>query len=150
MAFHAQQDPISSAGKTPCLGGQGQATVDVVYPMIASTLEARYDSSPCIDRGQNIVCIHDKATRHEGGGAGRNDDGSANGLLVTEEGVEYTLTAADRHAVCFLAGQGAKAGVLIRGAGESPGRWLQAGTTESPVDKRLIGYPYENVPHFCR
>lgn len=43
--------------------------------------------------------------------------------------------------------RGFKVGMLIRGTGESPGRWLQAGTTESPVDKRLIGYPYENVPH---
>jgi len=118
IAFHAQQDTISSGAVTPCLGGQGQATVDVVYPQIARTLEARHDSSPCIDRGQNIVCIHDKATRHQGGGDSRNDDGGGNGLGVAEEGVQYTLTAGDRHAVCFMAGQGAKAGSIAAAAAE--------------------------------
>lgn len=28
----------------------------VVYPAVARTLEARHDSSPCIDRGQNFIC----------------------------------------------------------------------------------------------
>ena len=87
IAFHAQQDPISSEAVTPCLGGQGQATVDVVYPQVARTLEARHDSSPCIDRGQNLICIHDKATRHQGGGDSRHDDGGGNGLGVAEDGV---------------------------------------------------------------
>lgn len=73
----------------------------VCYPSIARTLEARYDSSPCIDRGMNIIYIHDKATRFQGGGDTRNNDGSGNGLGVSEDGVEYTLTAADRHGVCY-------------------------------------------------
>lgn len=30
---------------------------DIVYPEIARTLAARHDSSPCADRGQNIICI---------------------------------------------------------------------------------------------
>ncbi len=120
IALHAQQDPISSEAVTPCLGGQGQATVDVVHPQIARTLEARHDSSPCIDRGQNIVCIHDKATRHQGGGDARNDDGGGNGLGVAEDGIQYTLTAGDRHAVCFMAGQGAKAGSIAAAAELSP------------------------------
>lgn len=30
---------------------------DVVYPNVARTLAARADSSPCIDRGQNVVCV---------------------------------------------------------------------------------------------
>lgn len=32
-------------------------TPDIVYPEIARTLAARHDSSPCADRGQNIICI---------------------------------------------------------------------------------------------
>lgn len=29
---------------------------DVVYPEIARTLAARHDSSPCVDRGYNVIC----------------------------------------------------------------------------------------------
>ena len=32
-------------------------TPDIVYPEKARTLAARHDSSPCADRGQNIICI---------------------------------------------------------------------------------------------
>ena len=35
----------------------GNTVPDVVYPEIARTLAARHDSSPCADRGQNIICI---------------------------------------------------------------------------------------------
>lgn len=53
--------------------------------------------------------LHDKSTRFQGGGASRKDDGSANGLCISGENAMYTLTSADRHAVAFMAGQGAKA-----------------------------------------
>ncbi|MEA5144526.1 MAG: DNA cytosine methyltransferase, partial [Candidatus Limiplasma sp.] len=139
IAFHAQQDPISSEAYTPCLGGQGQATVDVVYPLVARTLEARHDSSPCIDRGQNLICIHDKATRHQGGGDTRNDDGGGNGLGVAEDGVQYTLTAGDRHAVCFMAGQGAKAGSIAAAEELSPTlKGCPSGLNTAPS----VVYPY--------
>lgn len=32
-------------------------TPDTVYPEIARTLAARHDSSPCVDRGQNVVAL---------------------------------------------------------------------------------------------
>lgn len=35
----------------------GNTVPDVVYPEKARTLSARHDSSPCIDRGQNVVAI---------------------------------------------------------------------------------------------
>ena len=35
----------------------GNTVPDVVYPEKARTLAARHDSSPCIDRGQNVVSI---------------------------------------------------------------------------------------------
>lgn len=80
MAVHLTQDPTVMNGKTPCITAgnpkTGQATVGVVIP------------------------IADKATRYKGGGDGRNDDGSANGLGVGEPGdPANTLTASDRHAV---------------------------------------------------
>jgi DNA (cytosine-5)-methyltransferase 1 len=102
------------------MGEGGANNSAVVYPQVARTLEARHDSSPCIDRGQNIVCIHDKATRHQGGGDSRNDDGGGNGLGISTDGIEYTLTAADRHAVAFMAGQGAKAGSIAASETVSP------------------------------
>lgn len=80
MAVHLTQDPTAMTGKAPCITAgnpkTGQATVGVAIP------------------------IADKATRYKGGGDGRNDDGSANGLGVGEPGdPANTLTASDRHAV---------------------------------------------------
>lgn len=52
--------------------------------------------------GENVLihAIHDKATRHQGGGDTRNGDGSGNGLGVSKPHEPmYTLTTADRHAV---------------------------------------------------
>jgi DNA (cytosine-5)-methyltransferase 1 len=46
--------------------------------------------------------IHDKATRFQGGGKGRKNDGSANALLVGKEGdPAHTVTTCDRHAVAY-------------------------------------------------
>jgi DNA (cytosine-5)-methyltransferase 1 len=46
--------------------------------------------------------IHDKATRFQGGGKGRKNDGSANALLVGKEGdPAHTITTCDRHAVAY-------------------------------------------------
>lgn len=53
-----------------------------------------------------VIPIADKATRYKGGGNGRNDDGSANGLGVGEPGdPANTLTASDRHAVAYAIGR---------------------------------------------
>lgn len=40
-----------AAGKRTAAGAERSA-----YPAVARTLIARYDGSPCIDRGQNIIC----------------------------------------------------------------------------------------------
>lgn len=49
--------------------------------------------------GQPIP-IHDQATRHAGGGDGRNNDGKGNGLGIGSPGDPMnTLTAGDKHAV---------------------------------------------------
>lgn len=73
-AFHLTQDPISMK-ISPCLTqgnpNAGQATIGVVIP------------------------IADKATRYQGGGNTRNDDGASNGIGVGDEkSPSYTLTYA--------------------------------------------------------
>ncbi|CAM0108502.1 DNA methyltransferase [Vibrio phage 234P10] len=47
-----------------------------------------------------VLALHDKATRYQGGGDTRNGDGSGNGLGVSNPNDPmYTLTTGDRHAV---------------------------------------------------
>ena len=80
-AFHLTQDPISMK-ISPCLtqgnSSAGQATIGVVIP------------------------IADKATRYQGGGNTRNDDGASNGIGVGDEkSPSYTLTSADKHSVAY-------------------------------------------------
>lgn len=80
-AFHLTQDPISMK-ISPCLTqgnpSAGQATIGVVIP------------------------IADKATRYQGGGKTRNDDGASNGIGVGDESSpSYTLTSADKHSVAY-------------------------------------------------
>jgi DNA (cytosine-5)-methyltransferase 1 len=70
---------------------------------IAGSLTARHDSSPCADRGQNVVAqpipIHDQATRHAGK-RGEHSDGKGNGLGIGQPGDPApTLTKGDKHAV---------------------------------------------------
>lgn len=104
-------DAERSAGETSGCGLTG------CVPKVARTLTARADSSPCVDRGQNIIAIpiNDKATRYNGGGPTRNEDGAGNGLGIGEPGDPApTLSCGDRHAVAvsagFIGGMGAKAG----------------------------------------
>ena len=104
-------DVERSAGST-----SGCGLTDCI-PKVARTLTARADSSPCVDRGQNIIAIpiNDKATRYNGGGTTRNEDGAGNGLGIGEPGDPApTLSCGDRHAVAvssgFIGGMGAKAG----------------------------------------
>lgn len=81
---------------------------------IAKTLQAG-GVDPTCNQGGNVIIepamytIHDKATRSQGGGATRHDDGAGNGFGVQDNGKMFTLDTSTRHAVCFKAGQGAKA-----------------------------------------
>ena len=127
-------EPRSVSGNPTESGAQGKRPAGAVeggtYPAVARSLTARYDGSPCVDRGLNIICanpwdgraeaaartvvipINDKATRYEGGGDTRKNDGAGNGLGVGKDGDPApTLTSADKHIVAaFKSGQGAKAG----------------------------------------
>lgn len=79
-------------------GGNCTAQGPCVYEDIQATLKAS---------GPHAVAyaalpIHDKATRFQGGGKGRKNDGSANALLVGKEGdPAHTVTTCDRHAVAY-------------------------------------------------
>jgi DNA (cytosine-5)-methyltransferase 1 len=86
---------------------------------IAGSLTARHDSSPCADRGQNVVAqpipIHDQATRHAGK-RGEHSDGKGNGLGIGQPGDPApTLTKGDKHAVAQP--------VAMRESGQ--GYWMQ-------------------------
>lgn len=68
-------------------------TSDVVYPYVARTLTAEHDASPCIDRGQNMLCY----------AAGFSDalrEKAQGGMGYTEEGVP-TLRAGDVRSVVY-------------------------------------------------
>lgn len=49
---------VASEKVTPTLGSEagGNSVPSVCYPQVARTLTAEADASPCIDRGQNVVC----------------------------------------------------------------------------------------------
>lgn len=47
---------VAETLRTPCGGDSTKANL-VVYPVVSRTLTAEHDASPCVDRGQNIVCI---------------------------------------------------------------------------------------------
>ena len=49
------QDDVFYALTNPGNGGRSQSRM-VCYPSMARALTARHDSSPCVDRGQNVVC----------------------------------------------------------------------------------------------
>ena len=89
-----------------CLNAGGMGRVD--YESESFVIHGTQD--PCTasvafalgrnNGGENVLCIHDKATRHKGGGETRNGDGAGNGLGVSKPNDPmYTLTCGDRHAV---------------------------------------------------
>lgn len=82
-------------------------------PAVARTLECRYDSSPCIDRGQNCIALDgDKLKPREDQRKG------GNGFGINEEGAGYTLTGVvsmaqnTRDEVRIVGGDGSIAGAL--------------------------------------
>ena len=73
-------------GRRP--GGNVLQTLEFLSPSLKST-ESLY-----------VIPIHDKATRHKGGGDTRKGDGAGNGLGIGKSGdPSPTLTAGDRHFV---------------------------------------------------
>lgn len=115
-------------GNLPCVlhaagfkAGQSMAGGIGWQDECAATLSAQCSGTEptvcvCYDARDNgdgktapTICIpiNDKATRWQGGGASRNADGSGNGLGIGANGDPFpTLTAGDRHAVCYSIGNG--------------------------------------------
>jgi DNA (cytosine-5)-methyltransferase 1 len=94
---HPQSSRIYDAdGVYPCLSSNASGGLNrqaVCYPAIARTLEHRYDSSPCIDRGQNVICLQ----------ANGIDCADAAGCKGSgwRENESYTLNTVDRHGVVY-------------------------------------------------
>lgn len=106
--FHPTQDPSSGGGqavavRTANTGAnghgvadevshtidqvQGQAVVATQYGSVCGSLTARHDSSPCADRGQNVVAFTQN-TRDEVRQI--NGDGRIVGALSAESGMKQT------------------------------------------------------------
>ena len=104
----------SEPGEAPREGTSGAAAAGT-YPAIARSITARYDGSPCIDRGPNIVfCL-------QGNGIDRAETAGCNGRGWKED-VSYTLNTIDRPAVCaaFKLGNGERAQSIGYAEEQSP------------------------------
>lgn len=102
---HGSQDPIVSSHHAHALGRDdyetetfvvhGKATSEANLSDVTMSITASYGATKPL-----VLALHDKATRHQGGGDTRNGDGSGNGLGVSNPNDPmYTLTTGDRHAV---------------------------------------------------
>lgn len=104
----------SEPGDAPREGTSGAAAAGT-YPAIARIITARYDGSPCIDRGPNIVfCL-------QGNGIDCAETAGCNGRGWKED-VSYTLNTIDRPAVCaaFKLGNGERARSIGYAEEQSP------------------------------
>ena len=89
--FHPTQDPICSSDGSAHAMGTGSkggcsshAIAATQYGGVCGSLTARHDSSPCADRGQNIVAIQERAICE-------NPQAGPDGVGVRDDGVSYTL-----------------------------------------------------------
>ncbi|MFM1752268.1 MAG: hypothetical protein RL119_1230, partial [Actinomycetota bacterium] len=127
IAFNARQDPDSWEGRTGPLDTDGStqavAQPTTQYGAIAGSLTARHDSSPCADRGANVIA--QPIAAFKGG------QGSGAGGIGYSEHVAPTLPAADG---------GNRTPTLMNG---------MAVRRLTPVEcERLQGFPdnYTNIP----
>lgn len=98
-----------------------------VYPNAARALTARYDGSPCVDRGPNLVCLQGNMI---------DRDVKQNGSGIAERETMFTLNATDRHGVCcaaFTSGQGAKANGIGWAEEQAPTLRTDGGLSAMPT-----------------
>lgn len=97
------------SGDSERSGAEREETAGAVgggaYPTVARSLTQRYDGSPCVDRGPNIVMQNAEQSRDsvfclQGNGIDRADTAGCNGRGWCED-VSYTLNTIDRPAVAF-------------------------------------------------
>lgn len=102
LIIHGTQDPIISQDIAHCLGrnnGQenilfeikGIEAIRIAEQPIAPTLKARMGTG-----GNNVPCI-----AIAGNIIGRSLDNGGNGAGFNENGICYTLTSTDQHAICW-------------------------------------------------
>lgn len=86
ICVHGTQDPISNSEVANAVNrNHGAENCVCQYGKVAGTLEARHDSSPCADRGMNVVCVQQN-TRDEV--RLMNGDGKIVGALSAEPGAK--------------------------------------------------------------
>lgn len=92
----ARSMPTYDDGSTPTLVTEKPPAVAMTQygEDVAGTLTARHDSSPCADRGQNVVAIQ---------GDGGTSSGAQHGMGTSTDGTSYTLNTVDRHSVAYPA-----------------------------------------------
>jgi DNA (cytosine-5)-methyltransferase 1 len=143
------ESPVSQTLRTP--GGGGSLEANVVahtqWGDVAGTLSRRHDSSPCADRGQNVVAIR-KSGRDCDTRPGRQG-------TTTQEDVMYTLQAEQQHAVVYGVSENQRAELKltpyarqITTGGGKPGQGYPAAMTQFGVRRltpteceRLQGFP---------
>jgi DNA (cytosine-5)-methyltransferase 1 len=172
-AFHNRQDPDVSGDITHPLGAKDNGLA-VAQPItqfgdVAGSLTARHDSSPCADRGQNVVAQpiniyggNKRPDRPEGGFYVRTDEPTSK-TLDAASGLNPTCSqggTAVMQPVAFYENQRAEvrlndtAGSLTVGGGK-PGQGYPAVMSAmqvrrlTPIEcERLQGFPdgYTNIP----
>jgi DNA (cytosine-5)-methyltransferase 1 len=85
-----------------------------------------------------VTPINDKATRCQGGGPTRDNDGAGNGLGVGKEGdPSPTLTGGDRHAICI---QGSMIGRKEENGPQGDGVNEEISFTQNATDRHAVAY----------
>lgn len=120
---------------SPTLGSEagGNSVPSVCYPQVARTLTAEADASPCIDRGQNVVCYDAR---------GNGDGAHCSTLTGDHENrvTDYTAVCVLEHPIAY---GGDKAGTLdasyYKGAGARNGNELEF------IAERRTGMPRKYI-----
>ena len=123
---------VGTCGADDNQGQAGHLIPTTQFGPIAGTLTRRHDSSPCHDRGQNIVAIQERAV----------STNEANGPQVAgfrEDGKAYTLEA--RHYVQAVAYRTAGDGAVY----ESKGRTAALTTATDPC-ANIVAFTTEQTP----
>jgi hypothetical protein len=83
---------------------QNRSTLKEVQPTLCADGNPHVVSADaCSAAAPDPIPIHDKATRHQGGGSTRNGDGCGNGLGIGRLGdPAFTITTGDHHAVAAV------------------------------------------------
>lgn len=122
----------SSDGVFPALSasnGGGLNRVGVCFALDAMSSNSMKSANPHSGFHEETVA----KTLQAGGVATRHDDGAGNGFGVQDNGKMFTLDTSTRHAVCFKAGNGAKARSIGASETVSPTLGSEAGRNSVPA-----------------